>query len=505
MNKTLLIILGLAIAIGVAFFAMTSMRPEPAPRTPAVAPVTTPTPSVPAPTVPTPTEPVPTAVPSAPNPTVSAPAEAAAGSVIATVNGSPISQEALARGVESILAQYKSIYAQMGQDIQTLLAGAAGFALMQGVKAQALERLTFTVIAEAEIAARGLSVSDDELAAEFNTQYANFLQSQGLTEEKLTELLAKQNMTLEAFKQGGRDSIRNQLLMMKLQAAVAGSVELTDEEIQAYWDKNAANYETAEQLRASHILVKTEDEAKAVLADLEAGGDFAKIAKEKSTDTGTASKGGDLGWFGPDTMVREFEDAAFALQVGQRSGIVQTQYGYHIILLVDRKAAEKPKLADVRDKVIADAKQEIVAERANTWYTEVMAAADVTIADPLLNAARLQKINVDLGLQAYESLWQAGTISEPYLPYVVGTLYENKVQMLTRTKTQLEAAAPPDVEKVAAITADIADQKAKAIAAYRDALARTGGDAEIQARIDALTAPPAAPATPQSPSGTSAP
>ena len=525
MNKTLLIILGLAIALGVAYFALTSMRQEPIspapvavviPPTPAVQVPTVPVPAVPAPAVPVPAEPVPAeTVPAEPTPAqpaaapvepTPAPAEAApttstsaapAAATVAVVNGQPITREALSAAADGILAQYKSIYAQMGQDFQTLLAGADGFTLRLGVEAQALERLTFTAIADAEVIARGLTVSDDKLDAEFETQYTGFLQSQGLTEEKLGELLAGQGMTLDAFKQGGRDSIRNQLLMVELQAAVAGPVELTPEEIQAYWDENQANYEAGEEVRASHILVKTEDEAKAVLAELEAGGDFAKIAQEKSIDTGTAPKGGDLGWFGSGTMVPEFEDAAFALEVGQRSGIVQTQYGFHIILLAERKAASRPELADVRDKVETDAKQETITERANTWYTEIMAAAAVTVSDPLLNAARLQRINIDLGLEAYESLWQAGTLSEPYLPYIVGTLYENRIQTLTRTKTQLEAAETPDAAQIAETEAQIADAKSKAIAAYRDAIARSGGDAGIQARLDALTgAGTAAPSTP---------
>lgn len=504
MNKTLLIILGLAVAIGVAFFALTAVRPTPTPApTPVAVLVPSATTTTPA-TTPAAVE-TPPVTPQAP--AVAPPVEPSA--VIARANGTPITQEALDEGVNSILAQYKNIYAQMGQNFQTLLEGPSGFSLQLGVQAQALERLVFTAIADAEVAQRGLAVSEEELSAEFDTQYEGFLASQGLTEERLSELLASQNMTLESFKQSGRESIQNQLLMMKLQADVAGPVELTEDEIAAYWEENKLNYETEEEVRASHILVKTEDEAKAILADLEAGGDFAQIAREKSTDTASARQDGDLGWFGRGTMVAEFEDAAFALEEGQRSGIVQTQYGYHILLLTGRKAAARPGLDEVRDAVVADAKEAVVAERANAWYAEVMAAADVSVEDPLLNAARLQRINVDLGLEAYESLWQAGTVDEPYLPYIVGTLYENRVQNLTRTKTQLEAAEAPDAAEIAEVAAQIAEAQAKAVAAYRDAVARSGGDAEIQARLDALLAPPTSsttsPAAPQSAPETPAP
>ncbi len=497
MNKTLLIILGLAVAIGVAFWALTANHPQPVPAvavaTPAaVAPSSQPVPAAtettaqptpaatPAETVPA-TQPATTSTPSTPAAT-----PAGAGDVVAEVNGLPITQEALDAGVQSILSQYKSIYAQMGQDFQTLLAGAQGFALELGVEAQALERLVFGAIADAEVKQRGLTVPDEELNAEFDTQYAKFLQTQGLTEETLRSTLAAQNMTLESFKEGGRESIRSQLLMMKLQVAVAGPVELTSEEIQAYWDKNKANYNTAEQVRASHILLKTEDEAKAVLAELEAGADFAKLAREKSTDTASAQQDGDLGWFGRGTMVQEFEDAAFSLEVGQRSGIVQTQYGYHIILVTDKKPAAEAQFADVRTQVEEDAKQAVITDRANTWYSEVMAAANVTVNDPMLNAARQQRINTDLGLAAFEELQASGTITEPYLSYVIGTLYESRIQNLTRTKTQLAAAETPDAAKIAEVTAQIDDAKAKAIAAYQATIAQVGSDTDIQARIDAL-------------------
>jgi len=492
MNKTLLIILGLAVAIGVAFFVLTSDRDRVVPQVVTVPAVQVPTTS--APTTPT------TATPAASTPTPAAAAPALdPESVVAIVNGAPIKQGALDQGVQSIVSQYANLYKQMGQDFASMLVGADGFSMRLGIQAQALDRLVFDAIAKAEVASRGIAVTEDELDVEFAKQYDAFLESNNLTEETLAAILTSQGMTIETFKTTGRSNIREGLLMKELQIAVAGTIELTEDEIQTFWEKNSGNYSTPEQIRASHILVKTEDEAKAVLAQLEGGADFATLAKEKSTDTVSGQKGGDLDFFGRGTMVTEFEDAAFALQTGQRSGIVQTEYGYHIILVTDKKAATAPTLTDVKDQVVADAKQEIVDERSNAWYAEVMAAADVVVNDPLLHAARQQKINVDLGLAAYEAIRDAGEVDEPYVFYVIGTLYESKVQNLMRAKTQLEAAETPDTAKIAETAAQIDEARAKALAAYQSALTKLGSDAAVEARIQAIQTPAAAApgATPQ--------
>ncbi len=484
MNKTLLIILGIAIAVGVAFFAFTSHRPsivETVEVPAAPVQVTTPTATTPA------TPPATTAAPE------TAPAATDVDSVAATVNGTPIMQSALDDGVDSIIAQYSSLYSQMGQDFRSLLVGAEGFTMKLGIQVQALDRLAFDAIADAEVASRAIVVTDEELAAKFDELYTEFLASNNLTEESLTSLLAAQGMTLDSFKESGRKNIRESLLLSKLQVAVAGPIELTDEEIETFWETNKATYSTEEQVRASHILVKTEDEAKAVVAQLDGGADFAAVAAEKSLDASNAQKGGDLGFFSRGTMVTEFEDAAFALEPGQRSGIVQTEYGYHIILVVEKKAAVEPALADVRDQVVEDAKQEIVDERSNAWYSEVMASANIVIKDPILSAARQQQVSVDLGLAAFEAALESGAVHEPYVSYIIGTLYENKVQTLTRAKTQLEAVTPPETAKIAETAAQIEEARAKALAAYQEALAGVGADAAIQARIEAVQSASAAP------------
>jgi peptidyl-prolyl cis-trans isomerase C len=103
---------------------------------------------------------------------------------------------------------------------------------------------------------------------------------------------------------------------------------MTDDRIKARYDQFVKDQKPQDQVNAKHILVKTEDEAKAVITDLKGGGDFAAIAKEKSNDPGTKATGGDLGWFTKDEMVPEFAEAAFKLQKGQYTETpVKTQFG----------------------------------------------------------------------------------------------------------------------------------------------------------------------------------
>ncbi len=123
-------------------------------------------------------------------------------------------------------------------------------------------------------------------------------------------------------------------------------------------DRLKARYQTLlkekparEEVHASHILVKTEDEAKSVIAELDKGADFAALAKKYSTDPGGAS-GGDLGYFGRDDMVPEFAAAAFALPVGKYTKTpVKTQFGWHVIKVEDRRAGKPPTFDEARDEL----------------------------------------------------------------------------------------------------------------------------------------------------------
>jgi parvulin-like peptidyl-prolyl isomerase len=415
--------------------------------------------------------------------------------IVAVINGNVIDQSMLDSETLSVIAQYKSLYQQFGMDFQSMLEGAEGRIMELNVESEALERLFMQVIVDAEVAKRNLSVTDDEVNAEFDSQYAAFLDSNGITEDYLSSYLAAQGQTLDSFKSQARDNISQQLLMQKLQRAVAGPIELTDEEIQTYWTDNESQYDTEEQIRASHILVATEEEAQSILDQLANGADFATLAQENSTDTASAQRGGDLGWFGRGTMVSEFEDAAFALDVGEVSGIVQTQYGYHIILLTDRKPATHPTFDEVSDQVRADAEKAKITQLASDWYDEQLAVSDIHVNDPLLYAVRKEHEDLALGLAAFEQVRDQGLVDEKYLSYIIGSLYEQQMSAAQTSKTSLESEDGDHSAQIAALDAQIADSRAKAIASYEDALATLGDDADVQTALQRLESPQTSSAT----------
>ncbi|WP_375687800.1 peptidylprolyl isomerase [Pseudooceanicola sp. LIPI14-2-Ac024] len=138
-------------------------------------------------------------------------------------------------------------------------------------------------------------------------------------------------------------------------AAVADFLEtaVTEEQIQAAYDAQYANVEGTEY-KARHILVETEDEAKALIEELDGGADFATLAQEKSTGP-SGPNGGDLGWFGPGMMVKPFEDAVMALEPGAHSAEpTETQFGWHVILLEETRDKAAPALDEVRGEIEAN-------------------------------------------------------------------------------------------------------------------------------------------------------
>ncbi|MEP3439313.1 MAG: peptidylprolyl isomerase [Hoeflea sp.] len=158
---------------------------------------------------------------------------------------------------------------------------------------------------------------------------------------------------------------------------------VTDADIKARYEKEVAATPTEEEVNARHILVKTEEEAKAIIAELDTGKDFSELAKEKSTGP-SAAQGGDLGFFTKGRMVPEFEAVAFALKPGEYAKEpVKTQFGWHVIKLEDRRQAAPPAFEEVADQV----RQVVMRERYGDLIKEARGEVEIEVLDPDLKTA----------------------------------------------------------------------------------------------------------------------
>jgi peptidyl-prolyl cis-trans isomerase C len=187
----------------------------------------------------------------------------------------------------------------------------------------------------------------------------------------VNKLVSQELLIQEAQKAGmdkrpdylmSRDLMTRELLVRTYLQDYVKKNPIDEASIRAEYDKLKAQMGDKEY-NAQHILVKTEQEAKDIVARLDKGEDFGKIAKEKSQDPGSKDKGGDLGWFSPAGMVKPFADAVEALQKGKYTTTpVQTQFGWHVIKLVDTRASQPPAYDKVKDRIAQDLQQRQLAK-----------------------------------------------------------------------------------------------------------------------------------------------
>ncbi|MFD1254694.1 Putative peptidyl-prolyl cis-trans isomerase Cbf2 precursor [Devosia equisanguinis] len=163
--------------------------------------------------------------------------------------------------------------------------------------------------------------------------------------------------------------------------AIAGAV--TEEAVRAAYDAYVADFKPEDEIRASHILVESEDKAKELKAQLDGGADFATLARENSIDPGAAN-GGDLGFFGPGMMVKPFQDAAFALaNPGDISEPVQSQFGWHIIKLEEKRQSSPQPF----EQVASQLQQQVLMQTFTKKVDELMSGVTIDVTDPTLKAA----------------------------------------------------------------------------------------------------------------------
>jgi foldase protein PrsA len=192
-------------------------------------------------------------------------------------------------------------------------------------------------------------------------QFDSILKQQGLTEADVQQIL------------------RQQLVIEK---AVAPMVHVTDADIAAYFAKNHATLDKPPQVRARHILVADEKTADMIEGKLKAGGNFADLAKQYSTDPSTKDKGGELGFFGAGQMVPAFQAAAFALPVGAISAPVKSPFGWHVIQVEEKHPAIHATLAGSMAQIKDTLTQQAQQQQIPVFLQQLRAKANITISDP---------------------------------------------------------------------------------------------------------------------------
>jgi len=246
----------------------------------------------------------------------------------------------------------------------------------------ALDRLITYTLLQQEAKARNITAADAEV-----DQQVQMMRGQFSNEEEFKKALATRSMSLEQL----RDDARTDIVIGKmLEAEVESTPAASDDEARVFYEKNPDKFTQGESVRASHILLLVDEKAddatrKKVRAKIEgilkrarAGEDFAKLAQANSQD-GSAQQGGDLNFFPRGQMVPPFEEAAFALQPGQISDVVTTQYGYHIIKLTDRRPAAAVPLETVSAQVKQYLTQIKKKERADAFIAELKQKSKIEV------------------------------------------------------------------------------------------------------------------------------
>jgi peptidyl-prolyl cis-trans isomerase C len=249
--------------------------------------------------------------------------------VAVTVNGKDITEA--------------EIDAKINEAMASPRAGQIPPQMVEQYKKQMRPRVVESMVVESlldnQVKKAGINITDGDV----NSRLNEIITERGMTMENLKTAVAAQGQTL--------DQVKTQIKKTMGYEKLLGDVEVNDAEAKAFYDENKEDFNTPEQVKASHILVrpdpnisdanvaKSKAKAKAenLLKQANAGGDFAALAKENSDDPSAKVNSGDLGFFDKSAMVKEFADAAFAMKVGQISNVVETQYGYHIIKVTDHK------------------------------------------------------------------------------------------------------------------------------------------------------------------------
>jgi peptidyl-prolyl cis-trans isomerase C len=294
--------------------------------------------------------------------------------MIATVNGTPISDSDVEREIKNILAQYQQNFPP--EQVESL---------KKNVRQQAIETLINRILLFSEADRQHIEISADQVAVEISHLIDQFpsaeifetkIEAAGLSRERIEKDIARQL----------------KIDMLIRQSMTALDIHITDEERELYYQKNSDHFSAPEQVQASHILFMTTPETPdsertrkrlelaGLQGQIEKGADFSEMAK-KHSDCPSKEKGGDLGFFERGKMVKPFEEVAFTLNPGEVSDIVETQFGYHLIKVLARKASKTSSFEEVKEHISNHLTAQKEQEAFFTYVRELRKAANIEYGD----------------------------------------------------------------------------------------------------------------------------
>lgn len=260
---------------------------------------------------------------------------ASQGDIIAAVNGVPITRDEV----------FDRMFQQVGEST--------------------VDSMVVDILVEQEAERQGVEVTEEDMTRAMD-RLASFFGS----EEALSQALTQYGITMD-------DLRRDLTIQITAEKCLAERIDLSEEDKRNFFEENSHLFGTASEATVSHILVQTEADGHLVLDQLDAGESFEDMAQVHSLDPGSRDQGGFLGAIYPGDMVSEFEEAAFALEVGEISGLVESSFGFHIIKVHDRQEGHTPDFEEVRDQVEHELLSHEAGDMIPGWLEELRQKADI--------------------------------------------------------------------------------------------------------------------------------
>lgn len=423
--------------------------------------------------------------------------------------GFRISEEETANAIRSMLAQYFPGDIKQ-EDYQRFLA-------QQGMTVEQFERnveRNLLLLRLQNIALEGAVVTPDEVEREYRrknekvkVEYVKYTPPANLSSQVVVspqEIQAYYNTQKASFTTPERRSFN---LLIADEAKIGAAFQMSDEQLRAAYNASLDRYRTPERVHVRHILIKTTDkppaevakaEAKAndLLKQIKAGADFAELAKKNSEDPGSAVKGGDLDWVTRGQTVPNFEKAAFSLQPKQTSDVIKTEYGFHILQVLEKEQARVKPFEEVRAQLATEQNREAV-------YNRMQQAVDQARAELTKNPKNAEQIAAKYNLNFYhvqrvapgDPIPDIGT--SPELTGTLPTLRPNEVSQvmqLAPTKlgiievTEIQAPRPAELAEVQnEISSRLTAQKVQQLTEEKlkqasEAMKNSGGDLKAIAK-----------------------